>query len=57
MGKKRIFEIAKEYGVKSPEIIELLAKHNITKTNFSSVEESDVAIIYNQDKFQQCGRK
>ena len=46
MGKKRIFEIAKEYGVKSPEIIELLAKHNITKTNFSSVEESDVAIIH-----------
>ena len=25
MGKKRIFEIAKEYGVKSPEVIELLA--------------------------------
>ena len=46
MGKKRIFEIAKEYGVKSPEIIELLAKHNINKTNFSSVEESDVAIIH-----------
>ena len=45
MGKKRIFEIAKEYGVKSPEIIELLSKHNINKTNFSSVEESDVAII------------
>ncbi|HBX75403.1 MAG TPA: hypothetical protein DEG55_04605, partial [Acidaminococcaceae bacterium] len=22
MGKKRIFEIAKEYGVKSPEVIE-----------------------------------
>ena len=34
MGKKRIFEIAKEYGVKSPEVIELLAKHNIRKTNF-----------------------
>ena len=45
MGKKRIFEIAKEYGVKSPEIIELLAKHNISKTNFSSVEESEAAII------------
>ena len=46
MGKKRIFEIAKEYGVKSPEIIELLAKHNISKTNFSSVEESEAAIIH-----------
>ena len=45
MGKKRIFEIAKEYGVKSPEIIELLAKHNISKTNFSSVDESETAII------------
>ena len=45
MGKKRIFEIAKEYGVKSPEIIDLLAKHNISKTNFSSVEDSEAAII------------
>ena len=45
MGKKRIFEIAKEYGVKSPEVIELLAKHNITKTNFSSVEENEAALI------------
>ena len=45
MGKKRIFEIAKEYGVKSPEVIELLAKHNISKTNFSSVDESEAAII------------
>ncbi len=46
MGKKRIFEIAKEYGVKSPEIIELLSKHNISKTNFSSVDDSEAAIIH-----------
>ena len=46
MGKKRIFEIAKEYGVKSPEVIELLAKHNINKTNFSSVDDSEAAIIH-----------
>ena len=46
MGKKRIFEIAKEYGVKSPEIIELLAKHSISKTNFSSVDDSEAAIIH-----------
>ena len=46
MGKKRIFEIAKEYGVKSPEVIELLAKHNISKTNFSSVDDSEAAIIH-----------
>lgn len=45
MGKKRIFEIAKEYGVKSPEVIELLAKHNISKTNFSSVDDSEAAKI------------
>ena len=45
MGKKRIFEIAKEYGVRSPEVIELLAKHNIIKTNFSSVDDSEAAII------------
>ena len=46
MGKKRIFEIAKDYGVKSPEVIELLAKHNISKTNFSSVDDSEAAIIH-----------
>ena len=46
MGKKRIFEIAKEYGVKSPEVIELLAKHSISKTNFSSVNDSEAAIIH-----------
>ena len=52
MGKKRIFEIAKEYGVKSPEIIELLSKHNINKTNFqaclkkySKPEQEKVAIL------------
>ena len=46
MGKKRIFELAKEYGVKSTEIIEVLSKHNITnKTNFSGVDDNDIAII------------
>ena len=46
MGKKRIFELAKDYGVKSTEIIEALAKHNITnKTNFSGVDDNDIAII------------
>ena len=53
MGKKRIFEIAKEYGVKSPEVIELLAKHNISKTNFSSVDDSEAAIIH---AGRQCGK-
>ena len=45
MGKKRIFEIAKDYGVKSTEIIKLLASHNISKTNFSNADDSDIAII------------
>ena len=45
MGKKRIFEIAKEYGVKSTEILKLLAKHNISKSNFSNADDSDLAII------------
>ena len=45
MGKKRIFEVAKELGVKSTEITELLAKNNITKTNFSGVDDADMKII------------
>ena len=42
---KRVFDIAKEFGVKSPVIIEILAKHNISKTNFSGVDDKDMAII------------
>ena len=45
MAKKRIFELAKEYGVKSTEIIEALSKHNINKTNFSGVDDKDMTII------------
>ena len=56
MGKKRIFEIAKEYGVKSPEVIELLAKHNISKTNFSSVDDSEAAIIHAAANGRECGK-
>lgn len=55
MGKKRIFEIAKELGVKSTEITELLAKHNITKTNFSGVDDADMTII--SGAFKKSGGK
>ena len=34
MAKKRIFEVARELGVHTSEILELLAKHNINKSNF-----------------------
>ena len=57
MGKKRIFELAKEYGVKSTEIIEVLAKHNINKTNFSGVDDNDVLIINNAFKKKQTETK
>ena len=57
MGKKRIFELAKEYGVKSTEIIEMLAKHNINKTNFSGVDDNDVLIINNAFKKKQTETK
>ena len=45
MGKKRIFEVAKELGVKSTQITELLAKHNIKKTNLSALDDADLKII------------
>ena len=43
--KKRIFEVAKELGVPSLEILDLLAKHNIKKFNVSGVDDNDMAII------------
>lgn len=55
MGKKRIFEIAKELGVKTTQITELLAKHNITKSNFSGVDDADMAII--SGAFKKSGAK
>ena len=43
--KKRIFEVAKELGVPSMEILDLLAKHNIKKFNVSGIDDNDMAII------------
>ncbi|MCD8198596.1 MAG: translation initiation factor IF-2 [Phascolarctobacterium sp.] len=45
MSKKRIYEIAKELGKSSRELLELLKKNNIVKTNFSAVDDNDLSII------------
>lgn len=45
MGKKRIYEIAKEYGKSTNEVLDLLKRHNIEKSNFSAVDDSDLVII------------
>ncbi len=45
MGKKRIYEIAKELGKPSRELLELLKKNNIIKTNFSAADDNDLSII------------
>ena len=42
---KRVFEVAKEFGVKAPQIVELLANHNIFKTNFGKVDDKELSII------------
>ena len=45
MGTKRIYEIAKEYGKDAREVLDLLKKHNIEKTNFSGVAEQSLGMI------------
>lgn len=45
MGKKRIYEVAKEYGKSTNEVLDLLKRHNIEKSNFSAVDDSDLVII------------
>jgi translation initiation factor IF-2 len=50
MAKKRIFEVARELGVHTSEILELLAKHNINKSNLNAVDEKDMSII--QSRYQ-----
>ena len=42
---KRIYEIAKEIGKSSNEIIDVLKKNNIEKTNFSGVDAKEMEII------------
>ena len=45
MAKKRLYEIAKELGRTSNEVIDVLAKQKISKTNFSALEDKEVEII------------
>ncbi len=45
MGTKRIYEVAKELGKTSNEIIDVLKKHNIAKSNFSGVDAQDMEIV------------
>lgn len=45
MGKKRIYEVAKEYGKSTNEVLDLLKRYNIEKSNFSAVDDSDLVII------------
>ena len=43
MAKKRIFEVARELGVPTQEILELLAKHNINKSNLQTTISGTLA--------------
>lgn len=47
MGSKRVYEVAQAYGKSVNEVLELLKKHNIEKTNFSGVDENTMAVIKN----------
>lgn len=45
MGNKRIYEVAADYGKHVNEVLDLLKKHNINKTNFSGADEQVMAVI------------
>lgn len=45
MGNKRIYEVAKDYGKPVNEVIELLKKNNIEKTNFSAADDKAMSVI------------
>ena len=45
MGNKRIYEVAKDYGKPVNEIIDLLKKNNIEKTNFSAADDKAMSVI------------
>lgn len=46
MGNKRIYEVAKDFGKPVNEVIDLLKKNNIEKTNFSSADDKVMAVIH-----------
>lgn len=46
MSKKRIYEVAKELGVKNQQVIDVLQKHNIeAKYNFNAIDEKAIDIV------------
>ena len=45
MGNKRIYEVAKDYGKPINEVIDLLKKNNIEKTNFSAADDKAMSVI------------
>lgn len=45
MGNKRIYEVAKDYGKPVNEVIDLLKKNNISKTNFSAADDNVMSVI------------
>lgn len=45
MGNKRIYEVAKDYGKPVNEVIDLLKKNNIEKTNFSAADDKAMSVI------------
>jgi translation initiation factor IF-2 len=45
MGKKRIFEVAKELGVKTSEVLDILAKNKIVKSTLSVADEKVIAVV------------
>ena len=45
MGNKRIYEVAKDYGKPVNEVIDLLKKNNIEKTNFSAADDNAMSVI------------
>ena len=45
MGNKRIYEVAKDYGNPVNEVIDLLKKNNIEKTNFSAADDKAMSVI------------
>lgn len=46
MSKKRIYEVAKELGVKNQQVIDVLQKHNIeAKNNFNTIDEKAIDIV------------
>lgn len=45
MAKKRLYEIAKELGRTPNEVIDVLAKQKINKSNFSALEDKEVELV------------